>query len=274
MAPALITLLTDFGLKDPYVGILKGVILAINPAARVVDICHHVKPGSITQGSILLQEAYPFFPEGTVHVAVVDPGVGSGRRPIVVKAKGHMFVGPDNGIFWPIMAGQENSRVIHLIKAEYFLPEVSATFHGRDIFAPVAGHLSKGVDPGEMGILINDPVQLQQRMPVRKGGLLSGQVVRVDHFGNLITNIHRKRLEQFLENAQPVIKVQNCTIHGIRETYKEATAGEILALIGSSDHLEIAVNLGRACDYLKLNPGCIDGIAVEVSNLRDQGRRT
>lgn len=267
-APALITLLTDFGLIDPYVGILKGVILAINPRARVVDICHHVKPGSITQGSLLLQEAYPFFPEGTVHVAVVDPGVGSGRRPIAVEARGRLFVGPDNGIFWPIIAGQKNSRVIHLIKPEYFLPEVSATFHGRDIFAPVAGHLSKGVDPLEMGILINDPVQLRQRMPVRKGGILSGHVVRVDHFGNLITNIHRKRLEQFLDNAQPVIRVQDSTIHGIRETYREAAAGEILALIGSSDHLEVAVNLGRACDYLRLDPEGVEGIAVEVSKLR------
>lgn len=253
MTSGIITLTTDFGLRDPYVGIMKGVILSINREARVIDISHQVIAGNVLQASGLIQEAYPFFPAGTVHVAIVDPGVGGERRPISVDTGKHLFVGPDNGLFWPIIERVTEATVIHLRNEEYFFSKISNTFHGRDIFAPVAAHLSRGVDTKEMGPEIRDPVQLRLPRPIRKGDLLCGQVIRVDRFGNLITNIHRRALEAFLGNETPVIQVENQTIEGIRKTYSEARPGETLALIGSSEYLEIAVNLGRACDRLILD---------------------
>lgn len=263
--PGIITMTTDFGLRDPYVGVMKGVILSINPEARVIDISHQVKAGFISQASTLVQEAYPFFPEGTVHMAVVDPGVGGDRRPILIRTHNHLFVGPDNGIFWPVIRSRQHSEIIHLTESRYFLPHVSHTFHGRDIFAPVAAHLSKGVDPLEMGPIIKGPVPLDFPAPQRKGDILLGQVMRVDRFGNLITNIQRKQFEQFLRSGHPVIKAGKQAVEGLSKTYGEALAGEVLALIGSSDCLEIAVNLGRACDVTGMNSKDIIGMEIEVS---------
>jgi len=137
----IITLLTDFGLEGPYAAAMKGVILSIHPDARLIDISHQVKPGAIYQAALLLQETCPFFPRGTVHLAVVDPGVGSNRRALAVETEDRIFVGPDNGIFWPIISRAESAEIINLTESRYFLPEVSNTFHGRDIFAPVAAHL-------------------------------------------------------------------------------------------------------------------------------------
>ena len=250
----IITLTTDFGLQDPYVGIMKGVILSINPEATVIDISHQVGAGFIFQASALIREAYPFFPKGTVHVAVVDPGVGGQRRPILTDIRDHLFVGPDNGLFWPIIRGHQGATIIHVTREKYSLPEISRTFHGRDIFAPVAAHLSCGVDPSEMGPVITDPIQLESPGPFLERDVIRGQVIRVDRFGNLITNIHRKELEGFLGSEAPVIRVGNQTIEGVLKTYNEAGPGEILALIGSSEYLEIAVNLGRVSDYLGLDP--------------------
>jgi hypothetical protein len=246
-----ITLLTDFGLRDPYVGIMKGVILSINPDARIIDISHQTKPGSVYQAAGLIQEAYPFFPKGTIHVAVVDPGVGGDRRPILVKTKDHFFVGPDNGLFWPIIKTNHQTEIIHLTETKYFLSDISNTFHGRDIFAPVAAHVSLGEDPLEMGSVINNPVPLRLPTPEQKGNHLSGQVIRVDHFGNLITNIHKKDMEKLLGTKPPIIKVGKLIIRGVRSTYSEVNTGETLALIGSSGYLEIAVNQGRACDRIE-----------------------
>ena len=265
----LITLLTDFGLKDPYLGMMKGVILAVNPDARIIDISHHVNAGSISRAAGIIRETYPYFPEGTVHMAVVDPGVGGKRRGIILMAPSHLFVGPDNGIFWPIINLHRDMKIIHITETKYFLPDVSSTFHGRDIFAPVAAHLSKGVDPLEMGPVISDPVKLQLPAPYQKGGALYGQVVNVDHFGNLITNIHRKELEGFIGNSRPIIRLGDLIIEGMLKTYAEVTPGEALALIGSSDNLEIAVNLGRADDKLGLDFQGVAGIEVEVG----KGRR-
>ncbi len=263
----IITLTTDFGLSDPYVGVMKGVILSINPEARVIDISHQVKAGSIIQAAGLLREAYHFFPKGTAHVGVVDPGVGGNRRPILIKTENHFLVGPDNGLFWPIITAYEHIKIIHLTKSEYFLPHVSHTFHGRDIFAPVAAHLSRGVDPLKMGAAISDPVSLQFPVSQQKGEVLFGQIIRVDHFGNLITNIHRKDLMSFSGTDRPVIKVGDLTIEDVRETYAEAKAEEVLALIGSSGCLEIAVNLGRASDRLGMNSEDLIGMEVEVGKV-------
>ena len=296
----IITLLTDFGLRDPYVGIMKGVILSINPDARIIDISHQTKPGSVYQAAGLLQEAYPFFPKGTIHVAVVDPGVGSDRRPILIKTKDHLFVGPDNGMFWPIIKTNHQTEIIHLTETKYFLSDISNTFHGRDIFAPVAAHVSLEVDPLEMGSVINNPIPLHLPIPEQKGAHLLGQVMRVDHFGNLISNIHKKDMDEFLGTEPPVntptlpsllskipflagkervgdgvkkrnsytipvIKVRKLIIKGICSTYSEVNTCETLALIGSSGYLEIAVNQGRACDCIGINLENIIGIKVEVN---------
>ena len=248
---------------------MKGVILSINQHAGLVDISHQIKPGHIFRGATVLKEAYSYFPNGTVHIAVVDPGVGGNRRPIALNADGHFFVGPDNGMFWPIIERHEHAEIVHLTKTRYFLPHISHTFHGRDIFAPVAAHISCGVDLFEMGPAISDPVQLEFPTSLRKGDILSGQIIRIDHFGNLITNIHQKDLGRFLGGSRPSIRVLKESVEGLCEKYSEVDEGEMLALIGSSGYLEIAVNLGRACDRLALDPESIIGVELEV---RHSGR--
>jgi len=260
----IVTLLTDFGLEDPYIGMMKGVILSVNPDARIIDISHHVKAGSIAGAAGIIRETYPYFPEGSIHVSVVDPGVGTRRRAIILMAQSHLFVGPDNGVFWPIINLSQKVNIIQITETKYFLPDVSNTFHGRDIFAPVAANLSKGADPFEMGPAISDPVKLKLPVPHQNGGVLYGQVVRVDHYGNLITNIHRKEIERFAGGRTLIIRLENLIIQGIRDTYAESGKGEILSLFGSSDYLEIAVNLGRASDRLGLDEKEIIGLEVEV----------
>ena len=263
-AAGVITLITDFGLSDPYAGIMKGVILTINPHAGIIDISHQIKRGHITQAAYLLLESYRFFPKGTVHIAVVDPGVGGGRRPILLKTQNHFFVGPDNGLFWPIITSHQQIKIIHLTERKYFLPDVSHTFHGRDVFAPVAAYLSAGIDLLEMGPAISDPVSIKVANPEQKKTILSGQVIRVDRFGNLITNIHSKALEQFLGGSFPIIMAGTLKIDGMLKTYMEAAEGMPLALIGSSGCLEIAVNLGRACNHVGVDSEDAFGIKVEV----------
>ena len=261
----IITLTTDFGLKDAYVGVMKGVILSINMKARIIDISHRIEPGSVGQAGGIISEAYPFFPNGTIHVAVVDPGVGGERRPIIVVSNGHLFVGPDNGLFWSIISSDPKAGIIHLTRPEYFLPHPSNTFHGRDIFAPVAAHLSSGMDPLEMGPGISDPLPLRAPIPRRTENVLSGQVIRVDHFGNLITNILKKDIKSFLRGGRPEIRLKHLVIKGMLKTYSETGRGGLLALIGSSGYLEIAVNLGRASD--RLGDAKIVGLEVEISRI-------
>jgi len=261
---SIITMTTDFGLSDHYVGVMKGVILSINPKARVIDISHQVRPGYIFQAARLVKESYLFFPMGTVHLAVVDPGVGTNRRSIVVKVKDHYFVGPDNGLFWPVIECSNVTTVIHLTEKKYFMPDVGYTFHGRDIFAPVASYLSTGVDPREMGPIITDPVPLDFQMPHEKEGILTGEVISVDHFGNMVTNIHEDDLARFLKDSQPLIKAGDLVVEGLCKTYAEASKGEPLALIGSSRYLEISVNLGRACDRAGEKSGDVVGMKVEL----------
>jgi S-adenosylmethionine hydrolase len=264
-ASGIITLTTDFGLSDPYVAMMKGVILTINPGAQIVDISHKIRAGSIIQAAGLVHETFSFFPRGTVHVAVVDPGVGSERRVLGMEAGGHSFVGPDNGIFWPIIEDHKRTRIIHLTESKYFLPSVSHTFHGREVFAPAAAHLSQGVSLKRMGSELSNPVKLHVPKPQEEGGVLYGQITRVDNFGNLISNIHRRDLESFLESFEPVIEVGDLTIKRLRPIYADAQEGEPLALINSSDWLEIAVNLGRATQYVGLASEEILGAEVKVS---------
>lgn len=249
----IITLLTDFGLKDPYVGIMKGVILGLNPKASLVDLTHQVGPGDIVRAARIIRESFSFFPSGTIHVAVVDPGVGTNRKPILVKSRNHFFVGPDNGLFWPIIKTDPQVLLIHLTRKEFFLPHISRTFHGRDIFAPVAGHLSLGADPSKMGEIIEDLMSLPDAAPIQQGETLLGRAVGIDHFGNIITNIHRDDLTRFVGSRQMVIRVGKARINGIVETYADGAKGKLLALFGSTDHLELAVNSGRADSLLNLD---------------------
>lgn len=263
-SPCIITLTTDFGLIDPYVGMMKGVILSVNPEARMVDISHQVNAGDISHAAGLIKEACKFFPKGTIHVVVIDPGVGGDRRPILIKTEDYFFIGPDNGLFWPIISSYEHVEIIYLTEEAYFLPHISRTFHGRDIFSPVAAHLSLGIDPFKMGSAIADPVKLNLPVPQQNRGILTGQVIRVDNFGNMITNIRRQDIEHISEKSGVVIRVGDLEIKDIHETYADKNEGEVLALIGSSEYLEIAVNLGSACDRLGSDSEKLIGMEVGV----------
>ncbi len=262
--PPIITLTTDFGLTDPYVGMMKGVILSVNPETRIVDISHQVNAGDISHAAGLIKETFRFFPKGTIHVVVVDPGVGGDRRPILIKTKDFFFIGPDNGLFWPIISSYGHVEIIHLTEKVYFLPHISRTFHGRDIFSPVAAHLSLGIDPFKMGSAIADPEKLNLQVPQQNEGTLSGQVIRVDNFGNMITNIHTQDIEQISGKSAVIIKVGELEINGMHETYTDEKEGELMALIGSSEYLEIAINLERACDRFGGNSENLIGMKVDM----------
>ena len=246
-----ITITTDFGLKDPYVAIMKGVIISINPNAHIWDITHEIKPGDIAEAAYILREAHSFFPKGTIHVAVVDPGVGGKRRAIAIKTEDFFFVGPDNGIFWPILEQSKNPLIIHLTNKRYFLQEISTTFHGRDIFAPVAAHISRGVDLKDMGYPIHDPVVLSIEKPIFLEDRIIGQVIRADHFGNLITNISEQDIMGKFGSKDGVeVEVAGIKIYGISKTYSDVPPGQPLAIIGSSGSLEISANMASAADII------------------------
>jgi S-adenosylmethionine hydrolase len=260
----IVTLTTDFGLSDPYVAMMKGVILSINPSARLVDVTHQIGTGSVSQAALLIRETFPYFPEGTVHLAVVDPGVGSHRRLIALEAARHFFVGPDNGLFWPVFRDFKDAKVFQLTQSRYFLPSITHTFHGREIFAPVAAQLSLGLSPDSLGPIIPDPTKLITPEPYIKNGVLYGQILRTDHFGNLATNIPGKKLTDFLESSPLRIKAGKLVIRKLSRIYADCEEGEPLALINSSGLLEIAVNLGRASEYIGLKNGEIVGALVQV----------
>ncbi len=228
-----------------------------------MDITHGISAGSIEQGGAIIREAYPYFPPGTIHVGVVDPGVGGKRRPIAVLAEGHLLVGPDNGLFWPIIGAHPQSEVIHLTEKRYWMDTVSSTFHGRDIFAPVAAHLSRGIDPYLLGEKIDNPITLARSSVRREQDLLVGEVIRVDHFGNLITNITEEELGEFRASEGLVIAIGSLVLKGISATYSDGDEGKPLALIGSSSLLEIAVNRGSA--IAELGDECGVGTKVTVS---------
>jgi len=252
----IITLTTDFGESDPYAAMIKGVVLCINPDAKIIDVTHQIPVGSIKEGGLIIKDSYKYFPSDTVHVGVVDPGVGGKRRPIAVLADNHFFVGPDNGLFSPIIEAQRHIDIIHLKEKRYWRHTISRTFHGRDIFAPVAAHLSLGVNPFLMGEKIDNPTTLAYPLPHESKTDLVGEVIRVDHFGNLITNITREHLSPFLASKALIITVGSLTLKKICTTYNDVPEGQPLALIGSSDALEIAINMGNAqndlCEKCKI----------------------
>jgi len=238
----LITLLTDYGTRDPFVASLKGAILKVNPQAHIVDITHEIAPQDIWEGAFTLRSAYNQFPKGTIHLAVVDPGVGSGRRPIIVVTESYYFVGPDNGLFSLIYSEAERLRAHHITATHYFTTAPGQTFQGRDIFGPVAAWLTKGISAGNFGDEISDFVKLNVPATKATDKTVDGVVVHIDRFGNLITNITIKELQPLLAagtNSPVTVTIGGKTIPGIKKFYAEAPPGQPGALINSDGHLEI-----------------------------------
>lgn len=260
MPRCLITLTTDFGQTDHFTGTMKGVILGINPMATIVDITHEVKPFEITEGAFVIAQAYRHFPRKTIHVVVVDPGVGTSRRPILAEAGGQYFIGPDNGVFSLVLA-REKHRVRTITSERYFHHPVSRTFHGRDIFAPAAAHLGTGVAPARFGRLITDYLRASFEKPARTGKRVwTGAILKVDHFGNLITNFHTEEFPDLatrpFEMAAGLVKVRRMALN-----YSEGEPGELVVIIGSSGYLEVAGNQMSASRKL----GCGTGAPVELT---------
>ena len=254
----LVTLLTDFGTGDYFVGAMKGALLAVNPRAQIVDITHEIAPHDIEAGAFTLLAAFDAFPAGTVHVAVVDPGVGSSRRAVVVESKEHVFVGPDNGVFGYVYERAQALRVFHVTNEKYFRPQVSATFHGRDIFAPVAGALSLGIRPEEFGPEITDFVRLPFAAPERQpDGTLDAAVIHVDRFGNCITNISPRDLDEESIRRGVRLVVGDREIRSFRRFFGEEgdAVGEPFAIWGSAGLLELAVFRDSAARALGVERG-------------------
>ncbi len=253
-----ITLLSDFGLRDTYVAQMKGVILSLNPAARLIDITHEVAPGAVLEGALALESAAPWFPPGTVHLAVVDPGVGSARTALAAAAGGHFFVGPDNGLFSLVLAADPSPRLFRLREELVGAPKKSATFHGRDLFAPAAALLALGRPLEELGEPLSECVRLSLPEPRPVPGGLEGEVIHIDRFGNCVTNLRPAHLE-----GRGVAGVAAGGWRGaLRRTYADVAEGECLALWGSSGRLEVACRGGSAAQRLGLSVG--DAVSLRM----------
>jgi S-adenosylmethionine hydrolase len=252
----IITLTTDYGTNDHLAGVLKGVILRILPNATIVDINHHVAPFDVLDGALTIAAAYCYFPARTVHVVIVDPGVGTARRPILVSAEQHYFVAPDNGVLSLIYEREAALSVRHITAEHYFLNPVSHTFHGRDIFAPVAAWLAKTHQTESFGEEISDYVRFALPRPKAAGSALKGVVLRVDSFGNLVTNFTAEDLPQ-AASADGKIRLQvgGKSVEKLAQTFAQGAAGEPMAIVGSSGFLEIAVNKAQAARVLGVNRG-------------------
>ena len=245
--PPIITLTTDFGTADGYVGIVKGVILSICENAKIVDISHEIPPWNISAAAWVLANSHSYFPKQTVHVAVVDPGVGSKRRPILIEAKDQVFIGPDNGIFSSVLQDNADAKVFELTESKYWMPEVSHSFHARDLFAPVAAHFASGVSSANLGraVDLDSLVRLPSRELRVNPKRVEGSVSYVDRFGNLITNIKKDQVR-----TAALCQVGKRSIGRIGQSYSWAEQGAPIAFIGSHGYLEIAVSQGRADEKL------------------------
>lgn len=272
--PPIITLLTDFGENDSYVGAMKGVLLSILPDARLVDISHQVSPQDVQQAAGIISAVYKYYPQHTVHLIVVDPGVGTTRRPIAVQTDRGRFVAPDNGVLTHVLRKANSWEAVALENPDYWLAEPSQTFHGRDIFSPVAAHLAAGIALSDLGPAIDDLETIQIPPLAEVPGGVKGEVVRIDHFGNVLTNIQSliwiddtmlefKPPDERLTLPDPISFAASAarvtfswrTLDGIRRTYGEAHTGDTLALVGSSGELEVSVNQGNAADKLAIQVG-------------------
>lgn len=257
MKPPLVTLTTDFGTRDPYVAEMKGVLLTQGPAdLRVLDLSHEIGAHDVTEAAIFLRASVPRFPSGTIHVAVIDPGVGGSRRPLAAHFQGQFLVGPDNGIFAFLFDGTE--KIFELDAATAAPNGLSATFHGRDLFAPAAARLANGAKLSSLGKPASGAAHLPFPMVELEGDALHAQILHVDRFGNLITNVTRETLQGFLamgNRSDAIFRVGTHQIHGLQNHYAESEKGKPLALIGSSDLLEIAVREGNAAEKLGARRG-------------------
>lgn len=242
----IITMTTDFGNRDHYVGSMKGVIYTINPNVIIADITHGIPAHNIFSAAFTLRSFVPYFAKETIHIAVVDPGVGSIRKPIVLEADEKFFVGPDNGVFTYVILESDSFRAYEISNPKYFLSGVSSTFHGRDIFAPAAAHLSLGVPIGDLGKSLPNPFMLEIQEPEIGEEEIIGEVIYEDTFGNLITNIPGSMVDS---NSR--LSACDVLINGVCKSYSEVPEGELLAIIGSSGFLELSVNRGRASDLIR-----------------------
>ena len=260
MIRPLITLTTDFGLSDHFVGTMKGVILAIQPAAQVIDISHGVHPFDIAEGAFTIAQAYRYFPKKTIHVIVVDPGVGSARRPLLAEMAGQYFIAPDNGVLSMVFA-TEQPKVRHITTERYFLHPLSRTFHGRDVFSPVAAHLAAGVTPAKFGKRIEDYIRASFEKPMHTGKhTWTGTILKADHFGNLATNFHIDQFPAIRTHAFS-LKAGPQAITRLALTFSDCEPGELFVIVGSSGYLEIAASQGSAARAL----GCGAGSPVELT---------
>ncbi|MDO8547407.1 MAG: SAM-dependent chlorinase/fluorinase [Nitrospirales bacterium] len=254
----LITLLTDFGTADTFVGSMKGAILGINPEARIVDLTHEVPAHDICSGAYLLQTATRYFPPGTIHVAVVDPGVGSTRRPLLVSTSTQHFLAPDNGLLSYVLAEESDAEIRVLTSQKYFLAALGPTFHGRDLFAPVAAWLAQGEPLDAFGPRINDCVRFEIRRPVMVKGRLVGEVQHIDRFGNLVTNIGYAELRDLTDMDNWLglqVKVRAATVKGLQRCYADAKPKKLAALVNSDGWLELFCNQTRADKMAKAKLG-------------------
>jgi len=268
-APVL-TFTSDFGEADGYAAAMKGVALSLCPRARLVDVTHAIEPGDLPGAALVVEEASRWFPPGSVHVVVVDPGVGTERRALAVKAGGRFFTGPDNGVLWPVIEADPGARVHSITARTFRLPEVSATFHGRDVFTPAAARLASGRPLSSAGPRVPDPVRLPGFRCERRGGRLEGSVLRVDRFGNLVTSVRERDLEAAFDRvpfATLDVRVGGRRVDETAATYGLARPGVPFALVGSGGRLEIALRDGSAAAALGVGRG------VEVTVERRGGRR-
>ncbi|MEM2936519.1 MAG: S-adenosyl-l-methionine hydroxide adenosyltransferase family protein [Candidatus Bathyarchaeia archaeon] len=271
MPMPIITMLSDFGLRDPYVAEMKAVILSICPGATIIDLSHEVRKFDVRMGAFILASAAPYFPPGTVHVAVVDPGVGTRRRPLIVETPHALYVGPDNGILMLAAQKEGISHVREITSRRYMLPEISRTFHGRDIFSCAAAHLAMGVPSSEFGPEIHEYVVPTFARPSLEGDRLLGEIIYTDDFGNLITNISAKDLKRLnlkegdsfrIKLGDKALTLRLCSAYG------EVPKQEPLAIIGGSGFLEVAVNQGNASETLQTKTG--DPVSLSVKNSETQ----
>jgi len=273
-----ITLLTDFGLQDEYVGVMKGVILSVNPMVHLVDITHSITRHDVTEAALTVNACFRYFPKGSIHVVVVDPGVGGKRKIICLQQEGHFFVAPDNGVLTMVIQDEMVGKVCAITNQKYFLKPVSDTFHGRDIFAPAAAHLSKGVDMLRLGpkVQLEDITRLEISEPfISASKELVGTVISIDHFGSLVTNIGHATFERFVKDdarsKEVVIKLGRSKIQGVSKSYDSVKIGSPLAIFGSRNLLEISLNQGDALNYFKARIG--QRVKVELPRKSESGGR-
>jgi len=264
VANAIITLTTDYGTDDHLVGTLKGVILKINPDVTIVDITHHVAPFDLLDGALSIGSAYSYFPPKTIHVVVVDPGVGTERRPLLVSGQNQYFIAPDNGVLSLVYEREQNVAVRHANAEHYYLQPVSKTFHGRDVFAPIAAWLSKGYQTAGMGEEITDYKRFALPRPKPWDSGLRGVVMRIDSFGNLITNFREEDLAGAVQDAS-LIRMQIGTheVTHLVDTFAKGEAGVPIAYLGSSGYIEVALNKGNASKKLSVGRGAVVFLATK-----------